>query len=86
MRNSTYILKYLQDHPCVDCGERDTVVLEFDHVSGEKKWIVARMVGHDIKTIELEIEKCEVRCANCHAIATARRKGAFRYRMTRPSE
>src|ERR1051326_6552703 len=31
------IYDYLQSLPCVDCGERDRVVLEFDHVRGQKK-------------------------------------------------
>jgi hypothetical protein len=71
------IYEYLLTHPCVDCGENDPVVLEFDHVTGEKKYNIADVIrsGRTWQAITKEIEKCEVRCANCHRRATARRKG-----------
>ena len=63
-----YVWNYLSTHPCVDCGESDPVVLEFDHVRGEKRASLSRLIrnGHSIEVIEKEISKCEVVCANCH--------------------
>lgn len=68
-----YILEYLKEHPCVDCGEKDPIVLEFDHVKGIKIDTVCRMVSkNSLETIKEEISKCEVRCANCHRRKTAK--------------
>lgn len=60
--------EYLSNHPCVDCGEADSIVLEFDHVRGEKRFNIAdsNKLGYGIKRIQREIDKCEIRCANCH--------------------
>ena len=72
------IYEYLLEHPCVDCGEADPIVLQFDHVRGEKLVAVSDMVqrhGGSWVAILAEIAKCEVRCANCHLRATARRRG-----------
>src|SRR5579859_7571006 len=64
---SRQVLQYLRDHPCVDCGETDPVVLEFDHGDpAAKEWTVAYMISrrHGWSTIQAEIAKCAVRCAN----------------------
>lgn len=62
---------------CVDCGIADLRVLSFDHVRGTKVDHVSRMIrrGRSLASIRLEIAKCDVRCHNCHAIATAERRG-----------
>ena len=74
---------YLDVHPCVDCGERDPLVLDFDHRSdkiAEVSVLVGR--GADWTTIAEEIAKCEVRCANCHRRRTAERAGGYRFKAT----
>jgi hypothetical protein len=67
------ITEYLTQHRCIDCGETDIRVLEFDHVRGEKKGNISEMVGRNIawRRIEAELAKCEIRCANCHRRKTA---------------
>ncbi len=72
-----YVYSYLLEHPCVDCGETNPLVLTFDHVRGEKRGNVADMVyrGRSIETIEAEIEKCDVVCFNCHMRREYKRRG-----------
>ena len=75
-RNSAFISEFLRKHPCVDCGESDIVVLQFDHICGEKRRNVSSMVhgGNTLKTISDEMAKCAVRCSNCHLRVTRKRK------------
>lgn len=81
-RNLAHILDVLRRHPCTDCGERDPVVLEFDHI-GPKRALVTRLAwdGGSLATIDAEIRECEVRCANCHRRVTAMRADQFRFRV-----
>jgi hypothetical protein len=71
-----YVQKVLSERACVDCGENDPVVLDFDHVKGDKICDISRMVGCGFRIwkIEKEIAKCEIRCANCHRRVTAKRR------------
>lgn len=72
-----YIRDFLKNCFCVDCGETDPIVLEFDHVRGEKRFSIAEAPHRkvSIKTLKLEIEKCEIRCANCHRRKTYKQFG-----------
>ena len=78
--NRTKLFAYLSQHPCVDCGETDAYVLELDHVRGKKSNDIAKMVidGYSWSTIEAEIAKCEVRCANCHRIRENEKSSSWR--------
>jgi hypothetical protein len=67
------IADYLRAHPCVDCGERDILLLDFDHRDGSlKRASVSRLVGTgSVRLVMTEIAKCDVRCGNCHRKRTA---------------
>lgn len=74
------VLDYLLTHPCVDCGISDPIVLEFDHVRGEKSFNISDGIRRAKTKKDLldEIAKCDVRCANCHKRKTARDYGWFK--------
>lgn len=63
---------------CVDCDNSDERVLEFDHIPerGVKHRNISLLVGKGCWTrqLESELKKCEVVCANCHAIRTGMRR------------
>lgn len=61
---------------CTDCGYNDSAIaLDFDHVNGEKEMGISKAVSRcwSLDRIFQEIEKCEVRCANCHRLVTYER-------------
>jgi hypothetical protein len=65
--NRRRVIEYLATHPCVDCGETDIIVLEFDHLDDKVADVSTYASGgRTWARIEMEIRKCEVRCANCH--------------------
>lgn len=76
------IVEYLRDHPCIDCGESDPVVLEFDHLRDKRFEIAQGLAYRRWSSILEEIAKCEVVCANCHRRRTAARRGSVRYLLT----
>lgn len=73
-RNRAYAAEYKATHPCVDCGNTDPRVLDFDHRNrAEKLYSISFMLVRcfSIEMLKAEIAKCDVRCANCHRIKTA---------------
>ena len=65
------ILKTLS---CIDCGESRPATLQFDHRDpSTKEFAISKYLGKKVpwERILKEMTKCNVRCANCHAIRTA---------------
>jgi 5-methylcytosine-specific restriction endonuclease McrA len=83
LRNQALVRSVLERSSCVDCGEPDPRVLEFDHV-GAKRHNVSDLVcgGYSLRVLAAELAECELRCANCHRRRTARSVGNYRSRST----
>lgn len=74
------VAELLKKSKCMDCGESDPIVLEFDHVRGEKKDHVSHMIAQRISIGKVfdEIKKCEIVCCNCHRRRTLSRSKNWR--------
>ena len=76
-----FLVDYKENSGCVDCGEMyPYFVLQFDHIK-EKNFGISRYRenGYSLEKIKNEINKCQVVCANCHAIRThSRNKKDYR--------
>lgn len=75
---AAYLVEFFRERACVDCGELDPLVLEFDHL-GDKKFDISRgLRDRNWQAVLDEIAKCDVVCANCHRRRTALRAGSAR--------
>jgi hypothetical protein len=73
--NRQRLFEFFKLNPCVDCGNNNPIVLDFDHRDDVDKIAgVGDLIGRGCswKTVQKEMEKCDVRCANCHRIRTAK--------------
>ena len=63
---------------CTKCGFNESPhALQFDHLDkSEKRDSISNLVhaGGGIRTLKVEIRKCQLLCANCHAIKTYEEK------------
>lgn len=74
-----FVYSFLLKNPCIDCGESNPIVLDFDHLRDKKFGIAAMIQGnYSVKKIFTEMQKCQVVCSNCHRIRTATRDGHWR--------
>lgn len=68
-RERQVIQEIKQKSPCADCGESYPYwMMDFDHLD-QKSFTISRHGGGKVKSLRdvlMEIEKCEVVCANCH--------------------
>jgi hypothetical protein len=75
---ASYLIVFFESHPCVDCGERDPLVLEFDRLEDKLFNISQGLRDRAWDAVLDEMKKCDVVCANCHRRRTARRGGYAR--------
>lgn len=91
-QNSRYskarvLLAELKSSPCQDCGGSfPPYVMHFDHRDpGQKLLTVSALAGAgSISNMLVEIFKCDLVCANCHAIRTFHQRSAGSIRAGRP--
>lgn len=70
-----YIREYKANTGCVDCGEKDWIVLDLDHQDPlEKICDPNKLQTRSWANLKAELIKCVVRCANCHRRRTFREK------------
>ena len=81
-RNSDYIDSYKLMKGCFVCGyNKHPHALHFDHIDRSKKFknISDLKPKASLKIINIEINKCNVLCANCHAEKTDKNKDYERF-------
>jgi hypothetical protein len=83
-RNLSWVYEQLKASACIDCGLRDPLVLEHDHV-GKKRAGVMSLAWNEYSLETLaaevaacEVAACEVRCCNCHRRRASDLRGWFR--------
>lgn len=85
-KNKAIVYKYLASRCCIDCGLDDWRVLEFDHIENNKTANIASLMqSASSKNMLAEIEKCEIRCRNCHTLKTYERSLSWRYTYSQAS-
>ena len=66
-----------KQNPCKDCKNSfHFAAMQFDHLDGKKKVIILSQIsrmGWSKERVLEEIAKCDLVCANCHAVRTFQR-------------
>lgn len=70
-----YVREFKTNNPCTDCkNSYHYACMQFDHIGDKVATINRLMYRASLDTIKSEISKCELVCANCHAIRTYERQ------------
>jgi hypothetical protein len=80
-RRRLIVIEYKESRGCADCKRRGHFyqhpyyVLQADHVWDVKVANVSHMLRNNtLEEIMIELEKCDIVCANCHSIRTHKRR------------
>ena len=70
-----FLLEYFKQNPCIRCGEEFPLLLDFDHIVGNKFKSVSTLLGsYSLDRAKQEIKKCQVLCGNCHRKKTKKER------------
>lgn len=70
----TQLIRAMKSAPCADCKQTfPHYVMDFDHVRGEKRFVISRGAREGTNVLEEELRKCDLVCSNCHRIRTHER-------------
>ena len=78
-----WVWEYLERAGCRDCGVSDPRVLDFDHRDPSvKEFQISQALSgsYTLSRVRSEVDKCDVRCANCHRLRTAEQLGWYAWR------
>lgn len=74
IRIRNYVNEIKSSNPCSDCGNKfHPTAMDFDHRPGTEKIKEISKMG-TFRAIDVEIQKCDLVCSNCHRIRTHTRK------------
>ena len=76
--NANWMRELKSGRPCADCGRTfPPEVMQWDHLPGTRKLgnLSTHFRGRSRAAILEELAKCELVCANCHAMRTFERAG-----------
>lgn len=79
-REMELYLSLFDGKACVDCGEDRIPCLDFDHDDPTQKSFGVSQgfrLRKSWEEVQIEAEKCTIRCANCHRIKTANEFGWY---------
>lgn len=77
-----FLLQHFEENPCRMCGETNPILLEFDHLRDKSVNVSKAILDMwSIERLQDEIDKCQVLCANCHRMKTAKDQNWHLYRM-----
>lgn len=66
---------FKSDESCADCKKKfPPECMDFDHIRGDKEFLVSEAETKNPQRVQKEVEKCELVCSNCHRIRTKKRK------------